>query len=86
MKEAMPIGQSGQVSLRTRLFHLEVRANEHGNPVWDENAYPGSFNGGVVLFITKGGIRGDDICEGLEVDRAFPEPVAEAECATTAGV
>ena len=30
-----------------------IKANEHGNPTWNEQAYPESFNGGVALFIVS---------------------------------
>jgi hypothetical protein len=66
MNESTPIGESGQ--LRTRLFRLGIRADEYGNPAWDEN-YPESFNGGVVKFITS---VGDNVCEELDIDMTFP--------------
>jgi hypothetical protein len=34
MKEATPIGESGHLNSLPRLLHLEIRADERGNPSW----------------------------------------------------
>ena len=41
--------EPGQVRRRTRLFHVEIKADENGSPTWNEKAYPESFDGGTVL-------------------------------------
>jgi hypothetical protein len=68
MKEATPIGESGQLNSLPRLLHLDIRADERGNPSWSDKDYPESFRGGIVRSITKN----DDICDELDVDLAFP--------------
>jgi hypothetical protein len=80
MKEATPIGESGQMRLRTRLFHVEIKADENGSPTWDETAYPESFSGGIVLFLAS---KGKD-CEELNLDLTVPGSAAEGEQAATA--
>jgi hypothetical protein len=69
------------VRRRTRLFHLEIKADENGSPTWDETAHPESFSGGIVLFLAS---KGEDHCEGLDIDLAFPGSAAEEEQAATA--
>jgi hypothetical protein len=74
--------EPGQVRRRTRLFHVEIKADENGSPTWNEKAYPESFDGGTVLFLTS---KGDD-CEELDIDLTFPGSTAEGEHAATAAV
>ena len=67
--------EPGEVRRRTRLFHVEIKANENGSPTWDETAYPESFSGGIVLFLAS---EGED-CEELNLDLTFPGSAAAGE-------
>jgi hypothetical protein len=67
--------EPGQVRRRTRLFHMEIKADENGSPTWDETAYPESFSGGIVLFLAS---KGED-CEELNLDLTFPGSAAAGQ-------
>jgi hypothetical protein len=67
--------EAGQVRRRTRLFHLEIKADENGRPTWNERAYPESFDGGIVRFLAS---KGED-CEELNLDLTFPGSAAAGE-------
>jgi hypothetical protein len=61
-----------QVRRRTRLFRVEINADENGSPTSNETAYPESFSGGIVLFLAS---KGED-CEELNLDLTFGSAAA----------
>jgi hypothetical protein len=81
MKEATPIGESGQLNSLPRILHLEIKVDDCGNLSWTDNNYPEGFRGGIVRFITKG----DDMCEELDIDLGFPAEENHANGTTQSG-
>jgi hypothetical protein len=68
--------EPGQVRRRPRLFRVEIKADENGSPTWNEKAYPESFDGGIVQFLAS---KGEDHCEGLDINLTFPGSAAAGE-------
>jgi hypothetical protein len=59
--------------------HLEITADEHGEPTWNMDAidaYPNDFHGGAVRFLLESSRL--TICEGVVVGLKFPDTVTEA--------